>query len=79
MSNIFIRLKKTCLGVLERRERDQDNEIGLKEEGGIEMSTTVLHSRTAPSLKYLPYTIGVLLIRHDEQRSYSWIQQRTKR
>ena len=43
MSNIFIGLKKTCLGVLDRGERDKNNEIGLKEEGGIEMSTTVLH------------------------------------
>ena len=54
MSNIFIGLKKTCLGVLERGERDNDNEIGLKEGGEIEMSTTVLHSRAAPSLAYLP-------------------------
>ena len=45
MSNIFIGLKMTCLGVLERRGREKDNEIGLKEEGGIKMSTTVLHSR----------------------------------
>ena len=44
-SNIFIGLKKTCLGVLDRGERDKDNETGLKEGGGIEMSTTVLHSR----------------------------------
>ena len=52
---IFIGLKKTCLGVLDRGERDKDNEIGLKEGGGIEMSTTVLHSRAAPSLCiYLP-------------------------
>jgi len=42
MSNIFIGLKKTCLGVLETGERDEDNETGLKEGGGIEMSTTVL-------------------------------------
>ena len=34
--------KKTCLGVLDRGERDDDNETSLKEEGGIEMSTTVL-------------------------------------
>jgi len=48
-------VKKTCLGVLERGDRDKDNEIGLKEGGGIEMSTTVLHSRAAPSLLiYLP-------------------------
>ena len=32
----------TCLGVLERGERDKNNETGLKEGGGIEMSTTVL-------------------------------------
>jgi hypothetical protein len=34
-------LKKTCLGVLERGERDKGNERGLKEGGGIQMSTTV--------------------------------------
>ena len=54
MSNIFIGLKKTCLGVLVRGEREKDNEIVLKEGGLIEMSTTVLHSRAAPSLEYLP-------------------------
>ena len=32
----------TCLGVLDREEQDNDNETSLKEEGGIEMSTTVL-------------------------------------
>ena len=42
MSNIFVGLKKTCLGVLERGDRDKLNETGLKEGGGIEMSTTVL-------------------------------------
>ena len=51
MSNIFIGLKKTCLGVLDRGERGKDNESGLKEGGGIKMSTIVLHSR---SLEYLP-------------------------
>ena len=45
VSNIFIGLKKTCLGVLDRGEQDDDNETCLKEGGGIEMSTTVLHSR----------------------------------
>ena len=54
MSNIFIGLKKTCLGVLDREERDKYNETGLKEGGKIEMTTTVLHSRAALSLKYLP-------------------------
>ena len=40
---MFIGLKKTCLGVLDIEEiRDKDNETGLKEGGGIEMSTTVL-------------------------------------
>ena len=42
MSNIFIGLKKTCLGILETGERDKGNETGLKEGGVIEMSTTVL-------------------------------------
>ena len=42
MSNICIGLKKTCLGVLDRGDRDKDNETGLKEGGVIEMSTTVL-------------------------------------
>ena len=45
----------TCLGVLERGERDDDYGTSLKEGGVIEMSTTVLHSRAAPSLCiYLP-------------------------
>ena len=42
---IFIRVKKRLVwGVLNRRERSEDNETGLKERGGIEMSTTVLYS-----------------------------------
>ena len=45
----------TCLGVLDRRERGDDNETSLKEGGLIEMSTTVLHSRCSlSSLEYLP-------------------------
>ena len=40
----------TCLGVLERGEQGDDNETSLKEGGLVEMSTTVLHSRAAPSL-----------------------------
>ena len=47
MSNIFIGLKNTCLGVLERGERDKENETGLKEGGVIEMSTRVLSIRDA--------------------------------
>ena len=50
MSNIFIGLKKTCLGVLDRGERDKYNAMGLKEGRGIKIETTVLHSRAAPSL-----------------------------
>ena len=39
----FIGLKKkTCLGVLNRGERGDDNGTSLKEGGGVEMSTTVL-------------------------------------
>ena len=49
MLNIFIGLKKTCLGVLDRGEREKDNEIGLKEGRGLEMSTTVLPLRDARS------------------------------
>ena len=48
-SNILIGLKKTCLGVLDRGNHDKDNETGLKEEGGIEISTTVLPLRDARS------------------------------
>ena len=41
--NILIGLKKTCLGCFKIEEiRDKDNKTGLKEGGGIEMSTTVL-------------------------------------
>ena len=50
MSNILIGLKKTCLGVLDRVDHDKDSETCLKKRGVIEMSTTVLHSRAAPSL-----------------------------
>ena len=54
----FIGLKKTCLGVLERGDRDNGNETGLKEGGGIKMSTTVLHSRCSlSSLEYLPLLV----------------------
>ena len=47
----------TCLGVLDRGERDDGNETGLKDGGEIEMSTTVLPLRDARSLRliYLPF------------------------
>ena len=56
MSKIFIGLKKDLFGCFRIKEiRDNDNETGLKEGGGMEMSTTVLHSR-CPLLhfEYLP-------------------------
>ena len=59
MSKIFIGLKKTCLGVLERGKRENDNEIGLKEGGVIEMSTTVLPLRDARSLHYEYLPLGL--------------------
>ena len=41
----------TCLGVLDRGERDYDNRTSLREGRVIEMSTTVLHyAMLAPSL-----------------------------
>jgi hypothetical protein len=61
-SNIWIGLKKTCLGVLERGDRDKDTETDLKKGGGIEMSTTVLPLRDARSLRYeyLPLEITLM-------------------
>ena len=50
MTNIFIELKKTCLGILDRGDCDKNNETYLKEGGGTEMSTTVLPIRDARSL-----------------------------
>ena len=60
MSNIFIGLKKTCLGVLERGERDNDYETGLKERGGIEMSNySASITRCTLSSLYLPCKIWI--------------------
>ena len=39
MSNIYIGLKKTCSGVLDRGDRDKNNELGLKEGGVIKIET----------------------------------------
>ena len=44
-------LKKTCLGVLERGDRDKNDATGLKEGRGIEMSTIVI-----------PFTITIITI-----------------
>ena len=49
--NIFIGLKKTCLGCFRIEEiRDKDNEIDLKEGGGIEIESTVLSIYAIASL-----------------------------
>ena len=61
-SNIFIGLKKTCLGVLEREDRDKDSETGLKEGGGIEMSTTVLPLRDARSFAKNTYRCSIKIV-----------------
>ena len=53
-SNIFIGLKKTCLGVLDRGERGKANETGLKEEGGIEIKNLL-------STIYAPFAICIYL------------------
>ena len=48
-------VKKDLFGCFRiRGERDKNNETRLKEGGGIQILTTVLHSRAAPSLKYSP-------------------------
>ena len=52
----FIGLKKTCLGVLERGDRDKYNETGLKEGGGIEnvnYSASIYAMHRSPSLQIL--------------------------
>ena len=55
-SNIFIGLKKTCLGGLDRRESDNNNEISLTEGGTIEIEFYGAPLRDARSfaLNYLP-------------------------
>ena len=52
MSNIFIYVKNDLFGCFTIEEiRDKDNGTGLKEGGGIEMSTTVL-----------PFTVTIITI-----------------
>ena len=63
MSNIFIWVKKDLFGCFRYRgDRENDNATGLKEGGGIEMSTTVLsiYAMHAPSLLiYLPIVCDI--------------------
>ena len=57
-------VKKDLFGCFRIEEiRDKDNEIGLKERGGIEMSTTVLSIYAMPLL-YLPVKYGKIGITH---------------
>ena len=49
-------LKKDLFGCFRIEEiRDNDNETGLKEEGGIKIETTVLPLRDARSLRFCIY------------------------
>ena len=52
----------TCLGVFDRGERDKGNATGLKEGGGIEMSTTVLPLRDARSFAFFNFSIFSLFL-----------------
>ena len=58
----LIGLKKTCLGVLDRGDRDKDNETGWKEGKGIEMSTTVLPYTRCTALLRLPMINNICYI-----------------
>ena len=55
---VFITLKKDLFGCF-RGERDKDNETGLKEGGGIEMSTTVLPLRDVLLLHLNTYRLCI--------------------
>ena len=49
-------VKKDLFGCFRIEEIcDKDNETGLEEGGEIEMSTTVLHSRDAPSIEIFTF------------------------
>ena len=69
MSNIFIGLKKTCLGVLDKGKRDKDNEADLNEGRGIKIETTVLpFAMLAPSLfEYLPALLLLIVSDDDDE------------
>ena len=52
-------VKKDLFGCFRIEENETTtNETGLKEGGGKEMSTTVLHLCAAPSFKYLPVRVS---------------------
>ena len=60
---IFYWVKKRLVwGVLNRRERDENNETGLKEGRGIEMSNySAFHIRDARSLRFCIYLPLIVL------------------
>ena len=75
---IFIGLKKTCLGVLDTRDRDKDNEIGLKKGRVIKIEITVGYSRAAPSLDLLTIHfnfIGCRRVRGQLSQSFSFTKR----
>ena len=61
MSKYIYWVKKDLFGCfLNRRERDKDNETGLKEGGGIEMSTTPI--MRSLRFEYLPNLINLFFV-----------------
>ena len=56
-SNIFIGLKKTCLGGLEREDRDRDNATGLNEGGGVDNETGFDRGRRNRNVNYSAFHI----------------------
>ena len=62
MSNIFIGLKNTSLGVLDKRRYEGDgNETSLKEGGEIEIEIYIPYTRCTRSLSLLIYYLPKLL------------------
>ena len=59
----FIGLKKTCLGILDRGDRDKDIETGLEERGVLKMSTTVLSIYAMLALFAFVYYLPMLFLK----------------
>ena len=59
----FIGLKKTCLGILDRGDRDKDIETGLEERGVLKMSTTVLSIYAMHALFAFVYYLPMLFLK----------------
>ena len=60
--NILIGLKMTCLGILDRGDREKDNETGLKEGGVIEMSIYSAFPYTRCTLSFALNTYHLLYL-----------------